>query len=47
MSRVDTAKISLKSPASGAGNSTLHRVYAVNWNVLRVKQGLAGVAYGS
>lgn len=47
MSRVDTAKIVLQNPSSGAGNSTLQRLYAVNLNILRVKNGLAGVAYGN
>jgi hypothetical protein len=47
MSRVDTAKIVLQNPTSGAGNSSIQRLYAVNWNILRIKNGLAGVAYGN
>lgn len=43
-SRIDNAKLSLKSP-SGGGDIT--RVYAVNYNILRVKNGMAGVAFGN
>ena len=45
-SRIDNAKLSLKSP-SGGGGSNLTRVYAVNYNILRVKNGMAGVAFGN
>jgi hypothetical protein len=45
-SRIDNAKLSLKSPSGGAG-SHLTRVYAVNYNILRVKNGMAGIAFGN
>lgn len=43
-SRVDNAKLSLTSPSGG---NALHRCYAVNYNILRIKQGMAGVAFGN
>ena len=43
-SRIDTAKIVLKEPTGG---NQLHRVYAVNYNILRIKNGMAGVAFGN
>jgi hypothetical protein len=43
-SRIDNAKLVLKSPTGG---NALHRVYAVNYNILRVKNGMAGVAFGN
>jgi hypothetical protein len=43
-SRIDNAKLVLKSPTGG---NQLHRVYAVNYNILRIKNGMAGVAFGN
>lgn len=43
-SRIDNAKLTLKNPIGG-GN--INRVYAVNYNILRVKNGMAGVAFGN
>ena len=45
-SRIDNAKLSLKGPSGGAG-SNVTRVYAVNYNILRVKNGMAGIAFGN
>jgi len=45
-SRIDNAKLSLKSPSGGSG-SNITRVYAVNYNILRIKNGMAGVAFGN
>ena len=45
-SRIDNAKLSITSPTGGAGNN-INRVYAVNYNILRVKDGMAGVAFGN
>lgn len=45
-SRIDNAKLSVTSPTGGAGNN-INRVYAVNYNILRVKDGMAGVAFGN
>jgi len=43
-SRIDNAKLSIANPSGG---NQLHRVYAVNYNILRVKNGMAGVAFGN
>jgi hypothetical protein len=43
-SRIDNAKLSLTNPTGG---NQLHRIYAVNYNILRVKNGMAGVAFGN
>jgi hypothetical protein len=43
-SRIDNAKLTLSNPSGG---NSLHRVYAVNYNILRVKNGMAGVAFGN
>ena len=43
-SRIDNAKLSISGPSGG---NALHRVYAVNYNILRVKQGMGGVAFGN
>lgn len=43
-SRIDNAKLTLTNPTGG---NQLHRVYAVNYNILRIKNGMAGVAFGN
>lgn len=43
-SRIDNAKLVLKNPEGG---NALHRIYAVNYNILRVKNGMGGVAFGN
>jgi len=43
-SRIDNAKLVLTQPTGG---NALHRVYAVNYNILRIKNGMAGVAFGN
>ena len=43
-SRIDNAKLTLANPSGG---NQLHRVYAVNYNILRVKNGMGGVAFGN
>ncbi|QIG59725.1 hypothetical protein [Dishui Lake phycodnavirus 3] len=43
-SRIDSAKLSLTNPVGG---NQLHRVYAVNYNILRIKNGMAGIAFGN
>lgn len=45
-SRVDNSKLVLKNLSVGVTPSML-RVYTVNYNILRVKNGLAGVAFGN
>lgn len=44
LSRVDTAKIHLQSPTGG---NSQHMLYAVNYNILKAKDGLCGVLYGN
>jgi len=44
-SRIDTATLKLKSPTGGSGAVT--RAYAVNMNVLRIRDGMGGVAFGN
>ena len=44
-SRLDTAKLVLKETTATSLN--LVRVYGVNYNVLRIKQGMAGVAFSN
>jgi hypothetical protein len=43
-SRIDTAKLNITAPTGG---NALHRVYAVNYNILRITQGMAGVAFSN
>ena len=43
-SRIDTAKLTVTNPTGG---NSLHRVYAVNYNILRIKKGMAGVAFSN
>ena len=43
-SRIDTAKLTFSAPENGNHH---HRVYAVNFNILKIKDGLGGVAYGN
>jgi hypothetical protein len=45
-SRIDNAKLVLNNVTS-ADSTKSARVYAVNYNVLRVKNGMAGVAFGN
>ena len=45
-SRVDNSKLVLKN-LTIAGSPNMLRVYTVNYNILRVKNGLAGVAFGN
>ena len=43
-SRIDNAKLMVNNVSGG---NTLHRIYAVNYNILRIKNGMAGVAFGN
>ena len=43
-SRIDNAKLIVNNVSGG---NALHRVYAVNYNILRIKNGMAGVAFGN
>ena len=44
-SRIDNAKININNPAST--NIDMIRAYAVNYNILRIKNGMGGVAFGN
>ena len=43
-SRIDSAKITLDTVG---GSSKFIRAYAVNYNILRIKNGMGGVAFGN
>lgn len=43
-SRIDSAKLIVNNVSGG---NVLHRVYAVNYNILKIKNGMAGVAFGN
>jgi hypothetical protein len=43
-SRIDTAKVTLRNVSGG---NMYQRMYAVNYNILRIKNGMAGVAFGN
>ena len=43
-SRIDNAKLMVNNVSGG---NTLHRVYAVNYNILRIKNGMGGIAFGN
>ena len=45
-SRIDNAKITINTPTS-AGTPTTLRAYAVNYNILRIKNGMGGIAFGN
>ena len=49
MSRIDNAtlNLSLRKAAMGASGSAVVRVYATNYNVLRVMSGMGGLAYSN
>jgi len=44
-SRIDNAKLNLKG--TDVRNGTIVRAYAVNYNILRIKDGMAGVAFAN
>lgn len=48
-SRFDSSSLKITSPTVGGGDtgSGLHRIYAVNYNILRVKGGMAGLAFSN
>ena len=45
-SRIDNATVRVKNPSAGSVTAPVY-VYAVNWNILRIKQGMAGLAFGN
>ena len=45
-SRIDNAKITINTPISDGTPTTL-RAYAVNYNILRIKNGMGGIAFGN
>ena len=45
-SRIDNAKLLLNNVTTNGGTKSA-RVYAVNYNILRIKNGMAGIAFGN
>ena len=45
-SRIDNAKLTIQNPKSDAREG-LYRVYAANYNILRIKDGMAGIAFSN
>ena len=45
-SRIDNAKLTIQNPKSDARDG-LYRVYAANYNILRIKDGMAGIAFSN
>ena len=43
-SRIDNASLKIVSPSGGNG---LHRLYAVNYNILRIQNGLGGIMFSN
>ena len=46
-SRIDNAKININSPNFGGVDREMIRAYAVNYNILRIKNGMGGIAFGN
>lgn len=46
MSRIDTAVLNLTTPALGGDTSTV-KIFAVNYNVLRVMSGMGGISFAN
>jgi len=49
-SRIDSAKITINTPSSddsGGKGVNIIRAYGVNYNILRIKNGMGGVAFGN
>jgi hypothetical protein len=44
-SRIDNAKININAPSDA--NLDMIRAYAVNYNILRIKNGMGGIAFGN
>jgi len=46
-SRIDNAKININGPGPVTPNINMIRAYAVNYNILRIKNGMGGIAFGN
>ena len=47
-SRIDSAKLDLKGTANASSGAVgAVRAYGVNYNILRIKNGMGGVAFGN
>ena len=46
-SRIDNARININGGTNGGVNREMIRAYAVNYNILRIKNGMGGVAFGN
>ena len=47
MSRIDTAVLNMTVPTANADQGGVLRIYAVNYNVLRIMSGMGGLAYSN
>lgn len=47
MSRIDNAVLQLKLTAASAADSPVLKLYAVNYNVFRIRSGMGGLAYSN
>jgi len=46
-SRIDNAKININGLSTDNDNIDMIRAYAVNYNILRIKNGMGGIAFGN
>jgi len=46
-SRIDNARININGGTNGGVNREMIRAYAVNYNILRIKNGMGGIAFGN
>ena len=46
-SRIDNAKININGLSTDNDNINMIRAYAVNYNILRIKNGMGGIAFGN
>ena len=47
MSRIDQAELRFNLTAACAAGTSTIRIYAVNYNVLRIMSGMGGLAYSN
>jgi len=47
MSRIDNATLQLTATAAAVGNNAIVKIYATNYNVLRIMSGMGGLAYSN
>jgi hypothetical protein len=47
LSRIDTAVLVLNTSTINSSNPAIVKIYAVNYNVLRIMSGMGGLAYSN